>query len=90
MRAILAWAGGGDNLGPAEAPRPDPEIPADVNTGCSFATATAEVSPGMNEFVRLGPDLCRLPDAGDASLTSGTVRRIVRDHLRVLFSGGSS
>ena len=89
MRAVLAWAGGGDNPGPAEAPRPDAEIPADVNTGCSFATAAAEVRPEWNEFVRLGPDLCRLPDAGDASLPPARFDRIVRDHLRVLFGGRS-
>jgi hypothetical protein len=32
------------------------------------------VRPEWNEFVRPGPDLRRLPEAADASLTSGTVR----------------
>ena len=61
--------------GPPERPALAVEIPADVKHRLQLRDdLLLGVRPEWNEFVRPGPDLRRLPEAADASLTSGMVR----------------
>ena len=67
--------GAADNPGPAGAPRPRGRNPGRRQNRLQLRECLLlGVRPEWNVFVRPGPDLRRLPEAADASLTSGTVR----------------
>jgi hypothetical protein len=72
--------------GPPERPALAVEIPADVNTGCSFAKACCLASPESNGLARFAS----AAGAGDASQRPARSDPIVRDYLRVFFVGRQS